>query len=150
MTLISTATGAMEIVQCTSRTNDYMTVVRGAENTVPQWFSIGDNAQLRITAAGMNFITGSVVGETEQQSFTATQGQTVFTLTNFDYAPGTNNLAVFVNGSKQISGVNYTETNVNSFTFSTGLNVGDVVEADRKSTRLNSSHTDISRMPSSA
>ena len=27
---------------------------------------------------------------------------------------------------------------------------GEVVRADRKSTRLNSSHTDISRMPSSA
>ena len=27
---------------------------------------------------------------------------------------------------------------------------GEVVKADRKSTRLNSSHTDISRMPSSA
>ena len=26
----------------------------------------------------------------------------------------------------------------------------DVIQADRKSTRLNSSHTDISRMPSSA
>ena len=28
--------------------------------------------------------------------------------------------------------------------------VGKVIESDRKSTRLNSSHTDISRMPSSA
>ena len=32
----------------------------------------------------------------------------------------------------------------------TGINPGLVVFGDRKSTRLNSSHTDISRMPSSA
>ena len=31
-----------------------------------------------------------------------------------------------------------------------GLNVRAVISRDRKSTRLNSSHTDISRMPSSA
>ena len=128
MTLISTATGSMEIVQCTSRTGDYMTVTRGAEGTVPQWFSIGDNAQLRITAAGMNFITGANGSVTTEETQTATQGQTLFTLATIDYAPNTNNIAVFVNGSKQISGTNFTETSVNSVTFTTGLNVGDVVE----------------------
>ena len=42
--------------------------------------------------------------------------------------------------------------NINLVAFSTHLNdlVGQVFAIDRKSTRLNSSHTDISRMPSSA
>lgn len=121
--------GAFEIMQCTARSGDTLTVVRGAEGTNAQSFNIGDNVQLRVTAAGMNFLTGNVVTSTQIQEFTATQGQTVFTLTNFNYAPSTNNLSVFVNGSKQIAGVNFTETNVNTFTFSTGLNVGDSVEA---------------------
>jgi len=120
--------GAFEIMQCTARSGDTMTVVRGVEGTSAQSFNIGDNVQLRITAAGMNFLTGQAVTSTEEEAQTATQGQTVFTLVNFDYAPGTNNLAVFVNGSKQVSGVNYSETNVNTVTFNTGLNAGDIVE----------------------
>jgi len=115
-------------MQCTARSGDTLTVVRGAEGTSAQAFNIGDNVQLRITAAGMNFLTGQAVISTEEETQTATQGQTVFTLVNFDYATGTNNLAVFVNGSKQVSGVNYSETNVNTVTFNTGLNAGDIVE----------------------
>ena len=57
----------------------------------------------------------------------ATQGQTVFTVP-FSYVVGQNNVKVFVNGSKQIVGVNYNETNATSVTFVTGLNLGDVVE----------------------
>jgi hypothetical protein len=45
------------------------------------------------------------------------------------YIVATNNLAVFVNGSKQIVATNYIETSTTVFTFVTGLNVGDVVEA---------------------
>ena len=66
----------------------------------------------------------------QEQTFTATQGQTVFTLTGgIQYTPATNNLSVFVNGSKQVAGVNYLETSTTVFTFVTGLNVGDVVDA---------------------
>jgi hypothetical protein len=57
---------------------------------------------------------------------TATQSQTVFS--GLTYTVGNNSLKVFVNGSKQVVGLNYTETNANSITFITGLNVGDVVE----------------------
>jgi hypothetical protein len=63
----------------------------------------------------------------QQQTITATAGQTVFDLT-LDYVPTTNNLAVFVNGSKQIVGTNYIETDSNTVTFLTGLNVGDLVQ----------------------
>jgi hypothetical protein len=65
----------------------------------------------------------------QEQTFTATQGQTVFTLTGgIQYVPGTNNLSVFVNGSKQIVSTNYIETSSTVVTFTSGLNVGDVVD----------------------
>ena len=57
---------------------------------------------------------------------TATSGQTV--ITGLSYTTGTNSLVVYVNGSKQISSVNYNETSSSSITFLTGLNVGDTVE----------------------
>jgi len=63
----------------------------------------------------------------QQQTITATAGQTVFDLT-IDYVPGANNLAVYVNGSKQIVGTNYIETDSNTVTFTAGLNVGDLVQ----------------------
>jgi hypothetical protein len=57
---------------------------------------------------------------------TATAGQTV--ITGLNYTTGTNSLLVYVNGSKQISSVNYNETSSSSITFLTGLSVGDTVE----------------------
>jgi hypothetical protein len=71
-----------------------------------------------------NFVSFTSQEETQ----TATQGQTVFTLATLQYQPGTNNLLVFVNGSKQIIGQNYTETSATVVTFASGLNVGDVVD----------------------
>jgi hypothetical protein len=52
------------------------------------------------------------------QVITATAGQTVFNAIG---------VFVFVNGSKQIATLNYTESGTTT-TFLTGLNVGDVVE----------------------
>ena len=63
----------------------------------------------------------------QEETATATQGQTVFT-TTLTYIPSTNNLAVYVNGSKQIVNSNYIETDSNTVTFVSGLNVGDVVQ----------------------
>ena len=57
---------------------------------------------------------------------TATQGQTVIVLTT-GYVLGGDNLSVYVNGSRQIYNVNYTETTTTSFTFTNGLNAGDLV-----------------------
>ena len=45
---------------------------------------------------------------------------------------------------------NYVGTGLSIAASSVGSLVGGLVSLDRKSTRLNSSHTDISRMPSSA
>ena len=77
-----------------------------------------------IIGINSNFIAYALQDETQ----TATQGQTVFTLTTLNYQPATNNLLVFVNGSKQISGTNYNETSSTVITFVDGLNVGDVVD----------------------
>lgn len=64
-----------------------------------------------------------------QETFTATEGQQVFTLTN-DYYAGTNTLWVFVNGVKQIAGSSYNEDTINgkTITFITQLTEGDEVE----------------------
>jgi hypothetical protein len=57
---------------------------------------------------------------------TATQGQTVIN-TPTGFVPGGDNLSVYVNGSRQIYNVNYTETSATQITFTTGLNAGDLV-----------------------
>ena len=74
---------------------------------------------------GINSNFVNFTGEEETQ--TATQGQTIFTLTTLVYLPATNNLLVFVNGSKQVVVTNYVETSSTVITFVDGLNVGDVV-----------------------
>jgi hypothetical protein len=76
--------------------------------------------------SGINSNFVNFTGEEETQ--TATQGQTVFTLTTIQYQPATNNLLVFVNGSKQIPIDNFIETSSAVVTFVDGLNVGDVVD----------------------
>lgn len=77
-----------------------------------------------IDGINSNFVAYTIQNETQ----TATQGQTIFNFVNIQYEPATNNLAVYVNGSKQILTLNYTETDTNTITFLTGLNVGDVVQ----------------------
>ena len=57
LTLISALTGNMEIVKCTARSGDVLTVVRAQEGTTAQSFAIGDAAQLRVTAAGLQGIS---------------------------------------------------------------------------------------------
>ena len=44
-------------------------------------------------------------------------GQTVFALTKISYLPGTNNLSVFVNGSREALDINYQETDPTTVTF---------------------------------
>lgn len=77
-----------------------------------------------ISGINSNFVSYG----TQTQTITATQGQTIFTLTTVSYTPAGNTLSVFVNGSKQIITDNYVETSSTVVTFVDGLNVGDVVE----------------------
>ena len=94
---------------------------------------VGNGLTALVYGDGTNFnlvssASGGGSNNTQVQQFTATQGQTVFTLT-YTYTPNTNSMLVFVNGSKQIAGVNYTETSNTVITFASGLNAGDLVEA---------------------
>jgi hypothetical protein len=83
---------------------------------------------LQDVEAQQNEINPTYAAEFIEQEFTATASQTLFTLTDgVNYTQGSNDLEVFVNGAKQIPGVDYTETNPVSLTFATGLNVSDVV-----------------------
>ena len=53
ITLIGISGTPIEIVKCTARTGDTMTIVRGQEGTTPSGFNGGDQVQLRITAGEM-------------------------------------------------------------------------------------------------
>lgn len=65
----------------------------------------------------------------KQQRFTATAGQTAFTLTGGKYRPGIGALAVFLNGAK-VSNEIVTETSQTVFTLKTGVTAGDTVLAE--------------------
>jgi hypothetical protein len=68
---------------------------------------------------------GSIIFE---QQFTATAGQTVFTLTLGTYLPGSNALEVYINGVKQPATA-YTETSETTFTMGAAMRVGDYILA---------------------
>jgi hypothetical protein len=61
------------------------------------------------------------------QSWTATEGQTVFTITNGSYVINSNNIEVSVGGVPQQTGVGFTETNSTSFTLAEGVVAGTVI-----------------------
>jgi len=129
VTLISLSGPIIEIVKCTARNGDIFTIERGQEGTTPLYWNMGDNVQLRITAAGLNYIVSSKDTVTIFEEYqTATQGQTIFTIGSFSYIVGVNSLSVYVNGSKQIKSLNYVETSTSVVTFNSGLNAGDIVE----------------------
>ena len=61
------------------------------------------------------------------ESFTATAGQTIFTLTTSTYTPVANNIDVYINGVRQ-SNQSYVETSSTVITFVEGLYAGDLVD----------------------
>lgn len=62
-----------------------------------------------------------------QETQTATAGQTVVALAGRPYAPGSNNLAVFINGVRKFVGVDYTELSPTSFQMITPLTLGQKI-----------------------
>lgn len=52
-TLIDTSNN-LEVVKCTARSTDVLTVTRAQESTTAQAFAIGDRVELRITAGGLD------------------------------------------------------------------------------------------------
>lgn len=77
-------------------------------------------------------VNSNVLAYVNQQEIqTATAGQTVFTLTTTQYQPGTNTLAVFVDGINQYgpgAQYQYLETNSITVTFLTPLSGGEEVK----------------------
>lgn len=65
----------------------------------------------------------------KQEKFTATEGQTIFNLTQGSYSQGLGALAIFIYGSK-LSSDAFIETSTTRFTLKTGLSAGDVVIAE--------------------
>ena len=54
VSLISLSGPIIEIVKCTARSGDIFTIERGQEGTSALYWNMGDNVQLRITAASLN------------------------------------------------------------------------------------------------
>lgn len=86
----------------------------------------GNNISLTSNTGAITISSTGAGGNVESTAVYAIQDQTVFTVNTYDV--GANVLEVFVNGSKQIVNVNYTETNSTTVTFLTGLNLNDLVE----------------------
>ena len=76
---------------------------------------------------GTSLVVGAA-GSVIPQQFTPIDGQTVFTLSAFSYIPNTASLWVFVNGDKQRSGLDFTESSGTSFTLNSPVLAIDVVE----------------------
>ena len=56
-TLIDTSNN-LEIVKCTTRSTDALTIVREQEGTTARAYSAGDRVEMRLTAAGLTANTG--------------------------------------------------------------------------------------------
>ena len=63
------------------------------------------------------------------KTWTATEGQTVFTITNGQYVIGKGNIEVWVGGVPQIKDQGFTETNSTTITLSEGVPAGTIVYA---------------------
>lgn len=57
LTLVK-ASGVLEIMHCTTRSGDVLTVARAQEGTAAQAFTAGDRVELRITAETLNIVLG--------------------------------------------------------------------------------------------
>jgi hypothetical protein len=78
-TLIDTSNN-LEIVKCTARSSDVLTVTRAQESTSAQAFSSGDRIELRITAAGLAAVTADAT--------TSTKGIASFASADFSVSSG--------------------------------------------------------------
>ena len=65
---IAKASGALEIVRCTSRSGDVLTVARAQEGTAAQPFSVGDRVELRLTTGVIQEIQENLQNAAETAS----------------------------------------------------------------------------------
>lgn len=80
VTLIRASDSAIEIVECTARSSDTLTVTRAQEGTTSLVFVTGDKIELRVTAGVMNALSSSGGGSGFSGVATAT-GNTALTST---------------------------------------------------------------------
>lgn len=55
----------IEIVKCTARSGDNLTIVRAQQNTIARAYSAGDKCELRLTAASLNEMQGVTNGSVD-------------------------------------------------------------------------------------
>ena len=127
LTLISiTNSESMEIVQCTSRSGDLLTVIRGAEGTSPQAFNLSDNVQLRITAAGLEAL---ITPPTTTLPATAITSTPVGTVTATDVQGAINQLATAVAPTVTAATVSYNEGATGAVTTNVEAKLQQIVSA---------------------
>jgi len=82
-----------------------------------------------IWAPGSDIINIDAETTNKSQVFTATAGQTAFTLTSFTYTVGTESIAVYRGGQRLIKGVDWSETDSTIFTITgISLDAGETIE----------------------
>jgi len=86
-TLIDTANN-LEIVKCTARSTDVLTIVREQESTTGRAFATGDRIELRITAAGL----GELGSWTKGADVASTGALPVLTGSNYFDVTGTTDI----------------------------------------------------------
>lgn len=137
---ILTSTGSTPIIYAGNGVNPYPTN-QVTTNSQGEFSFYAANGRYSYTVAATNYVTeaytdfllfdpadapaGTYSIDTEYQL--ATAGQTVITLTQVTYIPGSNNLSVYVNGARLIVNVDYAETSSTQVTFTNALALNDEV-----------------------
>lgn len=99
----------------------YRLINIGTDPSDPEGFPTNQDVQDYVDSRASGLISQRVEVQT------ATASQTVFDLTTLSYTPGVNNLAVYVNGVRKFTPVDFAETSETRVTFVSGLTVGDKV-----------------------
>ncbi len=78
-TLIDTSNN-LEIVKCTARSTDVLTVVRAQESTTARAYSAGDRIEIRITA--QTFLDAATIPDGDKGDITTSSSGTIWTIDN--------------------------------------------------------------------
>ncbi len=101
----------------------YVNLLDSLGNQMP-YYPASFNVPATIGSTGLSGIGLTTVPT--QQNFVATAGQTVFTVT-IPYVVGINNVNVYQNGVRLVSGIDFTETNTTTITLTVGASVNDFI-----------------------